>query len=112
MPSHLFRPGDVCSCTAVVCNVSGSVLSGYPLFVILDVYGSYYFAPSFIPFDNYLVLHPAFEIGRTVVEVLPAFNWPSGVGSAGGLLWYGALTNPAMTELYGELSTWEFGWEP
>lgn len=111
MPAHIFHPGDACSCTAVVCNATGSTLFGYPLFVILDVYGSYFFAPSFGPYDNYMQQYPEFAAGETMVEVLPAFEWPAGVGSAGGLMWYGALTDPVVTNLFGKLGTWEFGWE-
>ena len=112
MPSNLFHSGDTCNCMAVVCNAEGQAINGYPLFVILDVYGSYYFAPSFnTTFDNYLNDYSSFPVGETHVEVLPDFPWPDNVGAASGLIFYGALTNPAMTDLFGTLGTWTFGWE-
>ncbi len=111
MPSHLFRGGDPCECRVTVCNADGAVISGYPLFVILDVYQTYFFAPSFGAFDSYLEQYPSFAPGETTVQVLPAFAWPSGVSAAGGIQWYAALTNPQITELYGTLGTWTFGWE-
>lgn len=111
MPSNLFRGGDPCECRATVCNAGGAVISGYPLFVILDVYQTYFFAPSFGEFDNYIEQYPSFASGETVVQVLPSFVWPSGVSAAGGIKWYAALTNPQITELYGTLGTWTFGWE-
>ncbi len=104
MPSNLFHQGDPCSCTAIVCNLEGHTIEGYPLFVILDVYGSHFFAPSFSPvFDNYLESNPAFAEGKTEIVVLPEFNWPEISGSAYGIKWYGAMTNPAMTDLFGTL---------
>jgi hypothetical protein len=111
MPSTMFHSGDPCSCLVTVCNASGATLNGYPLFVVLDVYGAYFFAPSFTSYDNYLSAHPSFEVGETPVQVLPEFPWPSGVGSASGLNWYTAMTDPAITGLYGELGMWTFGWE-
>ena len=112
MPSNLFHSGDTCNCMAVVCNAEGQAINGYPLFVILDVYGSYFFAPSFNDtFDNYLNVYPQFQTGETTIEVIPDFPWPDNVGAASGLIFYGALTNPAMTDLFGTLGTWTFGWE-
>ncbi len=110
MPSHSFQAGDLCGCRAIVCNVTGSPIADHPLFVVLDVFGSYYFAPSFNSYDNYLQQFPVFSTGQTVVEVIPQFSWPSGTGNASGLRWYGALTNPSVSELFGEMGMWEFGW--
>ena len=111
MPSHMFHPGDRCNCYAVVCNVEAAPLKGYPLFVILDVYGSYFFAPSFNQtFDYYLPQYPEFAPGETRVEVLGDFNWPEGVDDLDGIVWYGALTDPEITDIFGVWSTFEFGW--
>jgi predicted outer membrane repeat protein len=110
MPSHQFFPGDACSCKVTVCNVTGVSLSNYPLFVILSAFDNYYFAPSFTSYDNYLNQYPSFSIGETEIIVLPEFQWPSGVGNASGLTWYAALTDPAITQLFGEMESWEFGW--
>ena len=110
MPAHMFAVGDECFCRATVCNPTGDVLSGYPLFVILDVYGSYYFAPSFGSYDNYLDIHPEFAAGETAIDVIRPFDWPPGTGTASGLKWYGALTDAEVTEVIGDVGTWEFGW--
>jgi len=112
MPLEIFHGGDTCWCRATVCNAEGSAISNYPLFVILDVYGTYFFAPSFNQvFDTYLTQYPQFPEGETIVEVLPAFAWPHNVGAASGIIWYGALTNPGMTDLFGTLGMFTFGWE-
>ena len=96
------------SCSVEVCNTRSYTLKDFPLFVVLDVYGQYYFAPGFSTvFDKY---DAEFAPGNTHVEVLPEFYWPQGVGSAGGIIWYSALTNPNMTELVGEMDSFTFGW--
>ncbi|MBN1356513.1 hypothetical protein JXA40_09670 [bacterium] len=110
MPSDYYTPDDLCSCIVTVCNLEDYELTGFPLFVILDVYGIYFFAPSFSDYDNYLSRHPSFSEGATEIEVLPEFAWPRGTGSASGILWYAALTNPEITQLFGEMDTWTFGW--
>ncbi len=110
MPGNMFTPGDLCRCIVSVCNPNSNPISDLPLFVILDVAGTYFFAPSFSSFDNYLGNHPVFEPGLTEISVLPAFDWPSGAGSFNGCVWYAALTNPAMTSIYGSMDSWEFGW--
>ncbi len=111
MPAHMFRTGDICSCSVLVCNMTGGDLINYPLFVILDVYGKYFFAPSFSAYDNYSVLYPSFGPGDTTVEILPEFDWPEDVGAAQGLIWYAGLTDPEISGLFGDYDYWEFGWE-
>lgn len=110
MPAQLFAPGDLCSCHVTVCNAGAANLTGIPLMVILDVYGALYFAPGFNAFDTYLELYPVFAPGSTQVEVLPSFSWPTGAGVASGINFYGALTNPEMTAIVGDMDHWEFGW--
>ncbi|MBN1295705.1 choice-of-anchor J domain-containing protein [bacterium] len=112
MPSVMFATGDMFSVQAIVTNAEGRILEGYPLFVILDVYGHLFYAPSFSPtFDHYLSLYPAFEPGDTPVVVLPAFPWPAGAGQAEGIRIYGALTNPGMNALVGAFDMKTFGWK-
>jgi len=111
MPATHFSPGSLCSCTATFCNNTGSLLEGYPLFVILDVFGVYYFAPGFnSELDNYLAQFPRFPPGETIVEVLPEFSWPEDAGTVDGIFWYAGVTDPEMTEIIGDYDVWEFGW--
>lgn len=107
MPSDNFYPGDTCSCTLTVCNAETSSLTGYPLFVILDIAGAYFFAPGFSEFEYY---ERTFAVGETEIAVLQEFSWPSGVGSAGTFYWYAAFTDPAISTLFGELGTFSFQW--
>ena len=112
MPSKMFHPGELCNCYAVVCNQEGAELQNYPLFVILDILGSYFFAPSFNQeFDYYLGQYPVFQVGETRVQVLGDFFWPEGAGSFNGAYWYAALTDPGIMNIYGEWDSYEFGWD-
>ncbi len=110
MPSVALTPGDLCECMVTVNNYENANLKEYPLFVILDIYNQYFFAPSFSSYDNYLQRYPEFPLGSTMIPVLPSFEWPGGVGSGGPVYWYAGLTNPGMTELFGDMDTLSFVW--
>lgn len=111
MPSTNYTAGMMCYCNVTVCNPSEAPLTDCPLFVILDVYGAYYFAPSFNDtFDYYLTLYPEFPPGATVVPVLPEFQWPDIQGSASGIFWYAALTDIAVSRVIGDADAFSFGW--
>jgi len=109
MPSKYYLPGDTCTCQTIVCNAEETSLLGYPLFVVLELLGNYYFAPSFSDFDHY---DPGFgyPVGETTMVVIPEFFWPEGAGTVSEATWYGALTNPELTDIFGEFGTFTFGW--
>jgi hypothetical protein len=107
MPSHDFGAGDLCFCKVYICNTSMEAFEQVPVFVVLDVYGTYIFAPDFNSFSHYLMDIPR---GKTKLEVIPAFLWPEGAGSANGIKWYAAMTDQSMSSITGELGTFEFGW--
>lgn len=112
MPDHVFSAGDTCWCKVTVCNTGGIELKAPPLFVILDVYGSYFFGPGFTRSpDSWIDLHPDFLPGETIIDVIPEFTWPEDTGSVDGLFFYSALTNPGVTEIMGDWDSWEFSWE-
>ncbi len=109
MPSHLFHPGDPCFCTVTVTNADPEPLIDHPLFVILDAYGTYFFAPSFTQTpENY---PGPWLAGATTVDVIQSFLWPDTGTSASGLVFYAALTDPEVTKIVGEWDSFEFGWE-
>jgi parallel beta-helix repeat protein/predicted outer membrane repeat protein len=108
MPSHYFKQGDVCGCDMYLCNPEQITHSDIPLFVILEVNGEYLFAPSFTENDHYIILE--LLPGLTPMEIIPEFAFPEGAGSATGITWYAGMTNSSMTELFGKMDSWEFGW--
>ncbi len=107
MPATHFRAGDPCGCTVSICNPGSSTYSDVPLFVILDVYGTYFFAPGFSAFEYYTIQALP---GVSEITVLGMFSWPQGTGSAEGIRWYSAMTDKQITTLFGAMDSWEFGW--
>lgn len=107
MPSHDFGPGDECYCDVLICNNEFEDYTDTPVFVILDVYGNLFFAPEFDDFSFYnQTIYP----GIQYIHVIPRFAWPANTGSANGIIWYAAMTNSAMTALFGEMDSFTFGW--
>lgn len=107
MPSDYYRAGDLCFTDVELCNTMNETYSAIPLFVILDLFGSLYFAPSFSDFDHFTInLTP----GHMTAEILPEFYWPADVGEVTGVYWYAAMTDQSMTSIWGEMSMFTFGW--
>ncbi len=107
MPAHYYYPGDPCGLVVTITNTGSNTYTDIPLFVVLDVYGTYYFYPSFTDFDlTTMTLPPGFQ----QFDILDAFPWPENTGSADGIFWYGAMTNTELNTLISNLDTWEFGW--
>ena len=107
MPSDYFTEGDPCGCKVYLCNPGVDTYPDVPLFVILDVLGTYFFAPQYDDFSNYTVnLAP----GQMEFTVLDEFAWPKVEGSGTNISWISAMTDPAITELFGGYDTFSFGW--
>lgn len=107
MPEHFYTPGTNCACLVTICNPGPETHEQLPLFVILDIMGSLFFAPSWTGFDFTLVDCPP---GEQTMNVLPVFSWPEGAGSFDGAVFYAALTDPDITQLIGDWDMWSFGW--
>ncbi len=108
MPSHYFRAGDPCKLTVTTCNPDAVTYFDIPLFVILDVFGSFFFAPSFGAYDHYEIVVRRKETEEFVI--LEEFPWVSNAGQAQGIKWYAAMTDREITTLFGEMDILEFGW--
>jgi len=112
MPYSMYAAGTPCWCVVFVTIDGESPLIGHPLFVLLDVFGQYFYAPSFnSEYDNYLEIYPEFTPGETSVTVIDMFEWPSGAGAASGIVWYAAITDPEVTVIRGNVGSFEFGWQ-
>jgi hypothetical protein len=107
MPAHTFAPSDPVSCNVSIWNPGSSTLEGFPLFVILDVYGTYYCAPGFSAHDYYIM---DFTAGLTTLTIIPEFTWPDNLGTASGIVWYAALADPDMSGIAGGMGVYDFGW--
>ena len=110
MPLMVY-PDDEFHVTGYLDN-PGSPLTDIPVFFLLDVYGEFWFWPSWVQFqppENAVDFEMVdLSTGTTAIEVLPSFTWPH-AGEAHGLYMYGAMLNQAMTEIMGEMAIVEFG---
>lgn len=107
MPSHQFTEGAPCYLQCAIGN-PGTPIDAVPFFVILDVYGSYFFAPDWTQTADWQEISAT--TGEYIKEVIPEFTWPGEVGSAENLVFYAAMTDPSITTLLGYLGSWTFGW--
>jgi agmatine/peptidylarginine deiminase len=107
MPAHEFQSGDSCRCSVLLCNPGIDTLAGIPLFVILEVAGDYFYAPSFANQDHYMVdLNP----GVTMIEIIQAFTWPDNIDFPGTAVFYAAMTDAQITTVIGNWDLWELQW--
>lgn len=109
MPDVVFQAGETCWCRVTVTIAGADPLVNHPLWVILDVYGDLFFAPSF---SSEADAWPGpWSPGITEISVLDPFTWPETALSAAGIYWYAALTTPDASSIYGKWDSFEFGWE-
>ncbi|MBN1550492.1 S8 family serine peptidase [bacterium] len=109
MPAHFFSPGDLCTCDLLICNPNIQIYEDTPVFVILDISGLYFFAPSYSDFDYFIM---DIMTGQTIVKILPVFSWPENSGSLDEAVWYAAMTDRDMSYLLGDMGSYTFGWGP
>ena len=107
----MFRAGDTFTLTLTACNNDPVNSIQVPVFLILDVYGSYYCAPAWTE-STVECGYFEWEIPpcSCIEEVILNFTWPAEVGSASNIIFYAALVNDTFTEIIGALSVCQFGW--
>ncbi|MBN1295990.1 hypothetical protein JXA80_04370, partial [bacterium] len=100
-PETHVLPGDTFFLDAEVCNPDEPVT--LPLFVLLDVgTGEYWFYPSWISsrdgidYENVTVIS-----GSSTRAILPAFTWPDTGDLSLEVHFFGAFTDPEITQIIG-----------
>lgn len=106
MPSDYYYPGDSFFLKIQICNTTPIPRESMPFFVILEISGEFYFAPGFTQFDFY---HVNLTPGDITVEIIPEFLWPEDKGSVDGIVVHSAITDPLITEIYGQMDSFTFG---
>ncbi len=79
------------------------------LYVILDVYGEYWFHPGWTEIPQYetIALNPS----RPVMSFVLDFIWPDNIqGSVDGLYFWGAILDQETSDLIGDFDRVEFGY--
>jgi len=111
MPAHSYYPGDACGLNAVVCNSETETLFDHVLLIALEAGGDFYFAPAWKPSSHGLSFYRMdFLPGTSTVFILDRLFWPDVPPGSGYFCFWGALLNPDLTRVLGEIDTWEFVW--
>lgn len=106
LSGDIFIPGDFFLLTASV--EPGQHTNGpIDLWVILDVYGSYWFGPGWLQDPDWYNLG---ILTGSHLETILSFTWPQVTGSADGLFIWGAILDPSTFELLGVYDRVEFGY--
>ncbi len=115
MPAWV-SPSEIFSVTGYLDNPD-EVLTGVPVFFVLDVYGEFWFWDDwthFIPPDgavDFVVM--TLPQGTTMVNVLLPFVWPdTGNAAVSGLRFWGALLDESMSTILGNYAVIEWGYGP
>jgi hypothetical protein len=109
MPAHYYQAGQNCWLDATFCN-PGPDLDSMPVFVLLDVYGQYWFAPSWISLDEGIDYYTRdIPTGDDRMNVIFDFPWPDSAGSAQGIFFLGAVLDQSLSTLMSNVAEWEFG---
>jgi len=104
--SDYFRPNDLFELLYSIVN-PGPALE-VELYIILDVYGIYFFYPTWTQdLDNELVDLPAYD---STTETVLSFTWPAGAGSANDIMFWGGMLEPGTVNLVGDIDYVSFGW--
>ncbi|MGB3975963.1 MAG: hypothetical protein WBM27_06070, partial [bacterium] len=110
-------PGDEFSIIGYLDNPDAP-LAHVATFFILEVYGKFWFWPSWVYFDYPEYPEIDFEYidvptGTTEIIVIPPFEWPdTGQDIVTGLGFYGAMLNPEMNDIMGEIAIKSWGYGP
>lgn len=117
LPKYHLQPGDSFQIDAWLDN-PGEPLTDVPLFVILEVYGSLYFWPSwslYEPPESTMIDYARVSVptGTSTINIIETCEWPdTGSDTVEGLHLFGALLNGDMTEILGEMAFVEWGYGP
>jgi hypothetical protein len=108
MGADYFCPGDTIFLSAQLCNPEQTQY--LPLWVILEVEGMFWFAPTWSDTIDYYISDPI-PAGWSTKEIIPEFVWPNVEGAYHGANFWGAITTPEY-QILGLYDMYTFGWGP
>jgi len=112
MPAHFFKPGDECWLNASICNPGPQIYYNLKFFLVLDINtGDYWFYPGWKHFPPEIDYEIIEQLNIEIIEkeILPTFYWPPNCGSMTNIKFISLLMDEAMSEIIGNIATWEFG---
>lgn len=107
MPKTTFHAGDTFYCNVNLCNPTSEYYMELAVFLVLDVYGNYFFAPDFSHYDFYTT---RLKYGTRTIEAIPAFTWPSTDHGYTNIWFYAGMTDIDVTGLIGTYDAIMFEW--
>jgi glucose/arabinose dehydrogenase len=108
LSNDYFTQGDRFLLLYSITNPESQTVSGN-FWLILDVYGSYWFYPGWTDIPDYSTIEMPSDTMIGPVTVLD-FLWPSVEGHAAGLFFHAAVTTPANTDLRSNLVSLMFSY--
>ncbi|MBN1355374.1 VCBS repeat-containing protein [bacterium] len=111
MPSEYFSHGNTCWLTAFLGNGEGVPMDDVPLFVILDIYGMFWFWDDWTQAVDYKRVE--LPVQGATHTIIPDFIWPdTGDQTLSGIVFWSAITDETITSILGEIGKWTFGFGP
>jgi hypothetical protein len=114
---EMIHPGETFYVTGFLDNPDPS-RPEVATFFILEIFGDFWFWPSWIHFDASGSNQVDFEFidvptGTLAVTVLPEFPWPdTGPDTVTGLWMFGAMLTEDMTAILGNMASQQWGYGP
>ncbi|MBN1297384.1 hypothetical protein JXA80_11435, partial [bacterium] len=104
-------PGDTFDLTYRLRNGMSTALT-VDIFIALEVYGHFWFWPTWVDMDDGIAFSPDVTVGAAseITGDVLRFTWPDVTGPAPGLFFYGLLLDSVSGGLIGDLTgiCWEF----
>ena len=110
MPARYFAPGDICWLKAYVKNPTAETFNKIPLFVFFDIgINEYWFWPTWTHYPPDFDYKPiSVTPGIQEFQIIPEFTWPDNAGAMDDVQFIGGMTNPEITQLFGDIDVWTF----
>lgn len=101
----VYEPSDTFILTAIVDNLATAI--NVSEFIILDVYGAYWFWPDWT--QDLAYERTTFSSLEHREEIILQFTWPEGAGAAEGIIFWLGLLDPASWNPVSNIDFTEFG---
>lgn len=108
IPQTHFHPGDTFYLNMEICNSGPDIYDPIYVFCLLNVYNTYFFAPSWSNnLDHYTLV---LNIQKITMVVIEPFTWPENTGSFSDAQFIAALVDPTISYIIGNYDIINFSW--
>lgn len=99
-----YRPAEPFKLNCLLFNKLNNNITDAVLYVILEIEGSFFFAPSFS--QNINGYNWTFPPKETTISILQEFPWPGGIGEGEAIFYAGLVSDNLMSNI----AKWDFSW--